>query len=164
MLPRAGGQAALDAHLSADICQDEPSDISCVGSKKFFHPSSYIPYRIRKLKPLPMSRCLPSARGNCWSTVLRSCRMGTRFSEVDSTGDVTMLEFLRTLLFLCKSAFCIVAAASVLRVIVLSEIFNARDKKNRTSASKDIDVLLIKFLVRYKLSKGRSSSPLSASP
>jgi len=104
-LPRAGGQAALGAHPPVDICQDEPSDISCVGSRRSSHPSSYMPCRIRKLKPLPLSRCLPRTRGICWRMVLRSCRMGIRFSEVDSTGEMTMLEFLQKKIFLCESAF-----------------------------------------------------------
>jgi hypothetical protein len=76
-----------------------------------------------------------------------------------------MLEFLKKFFISVRVRipYCR-AAASVLRVIGFLQIFNARDKKNRTSASKDVDVLLIKFPVSSKFSKSRSSSPLPASP
>jgi len=121
--PRAGGQAALGAHLSLDICQDKQSDMSCVDLRRSSHPSSYMLCRIRKLKPLPLSCCLPSARGDCWRIVLRSCRMGIRFSEVDSTGEMTMLEFLKVFISVrVRIPYCR-AAASVLRVTGLSADF-----------------------------------------
>lgn len=77
----ASGQGALSAHLSVDICQDESSDISCVCSRRSSPQSSLTTYRTRKLKPLPLSHCLPNVRGTCWRIVLRSCRMGERCSE-----------------------------------------------------------------------------------
>lgn len=138
--------------------------MSCVDSRRSSHPSSYILCRIQKLKLLPLSRCLLSARGDCERIVLRSCRIGIRFSEVDSTKKMTMLEFLKKFYFSASLYFVLSCCSLITKSNRAFYRFSILETKNRTSASKDVDVLLIKFLVSSKFSKSRSSSPLPASP